>query len=117
MESLRDISEYPLPYASLTLDPSLNGSDPITPEEVDVDAAVVFVLGNEGAGLSKDVANACDVNVVIDQFIGEVKVRRVRSTRYNDNAPDDEIEHVNESLNVGVATGILLHAVSSRRIV
>lgn len=79
------------------------------------DAPVILVLGNEGAGISKEVLAACEDNVVISQFVSHQKQKgRVRSTRYKDTDDDDDIEStsLNESLNVGVATGILLHSVT-----
>jgi 23S rRNA (guanosine2251-2'-O)-methyltransferase len=52
---------------------------------------VVLVIGSEGKGLSRLVAETCDWQVRIEMFDG------------------------NESLNASVAAGIALHAVSSAR--
>lgn len=97
-------------------DYSSNGNAPIKPGEVVVDSPVVLVLGNEGLGISKDVLKACEFNIVIPQIFGPLKSKvRVKSTRYKDDNDEDDIivsKSVNESLNVGVATGILLHSIS-----
>lgn len=60
----------------------------------------ILLLGNEGSGLSSDILNLCDTNITINPFSTDTE-------NYENNNLD--------SLNVGVATGILLDRLRYRK--
>ena len=73
---------------------NLSDESKILGREFMVESPTIFVLGNEGEGLSKAVADVCDAHFVIG---GQEK-------------PKSSFGYDLDSLNVSVATGVLLHA-------
>ncbi|GFR43989.1 hypothetical protein Agub_g5134 [Astrephomene gubernaculifera] len=90
-----------------------SGSQPVG--QVRVDGPTILVLGSEGFGLRTNVRRACSGLVRVDMApqaaTGAVAAAAGAANTYNDGVQQQELlRGLVDSLNVSVATGILLHS-------